>query len=152
MGKAIEEQHVLVVHLRRSLAPRHDRAAGVLAARMAWHLNRLGRQLSTHGAEADHGTPTDRRLGQAARRVLQRLQSAWNDGDENRVRGYLDGALPDLEAATVAHARRLLQCAADLAATGVRAETLWFFAWYLESALSAELAIRPRLTRTTDAC
>lgn len=130
-------QWTLVALLRDSLPRRHERAARVLAERMTEHLDALIRRLAPVAPErAADGAGSATRARQA-RRVLECLQSCWNDGDENLVRGGLDRVLPVVPPAEVAHAHRLLDCARDLAAMNARPETLWFFAWYLEATRQA---------------
>ena len=79
-------------------------------------------------------SPADRAL---ARRFLAGHEGAWDDGDENLVRGYLDRWLREADDPLVAAARGLTEAAGALAAMRARPETLWFFLWELESVLSA---------------
>jgi hypothetical protein len=90
-------------------------------------LERLAAGESVERAELGLGA-ADRRT---ARRFLRPREASWHDGDENRVRAYLERAKSGL-------ARALLAAAED-AATADRAETLWFLLWAMESAL-ADLA------------
>jgi hypothetical protein len=101
-------------------------------------------------ARADLGVgPAERRV---ARRFLRSREGSWHDGDENRVRAYLDrlparrsGSAAPLESGGIRPpqtppelARALLEAAED-AAQGARPETLWFLLWVMEPAL-ADLA------------
>ena len=70
-----------------------------------------------------------------ARRFLAPLEGSWNDGDENLVRGFLDGWQGAGDDGGVARARGLLRAAGELADMGPRPETLWFFLWEMESVL-----------------
>ena len=79
-------------------------------------------------------SPADRAV---ARRFLAGHEGAWDDGDENLVRGYLDRWLREGDDPLVAAARGLTDAAGALAAMRARPETLWFFLWELESVLSA---------------
>jgi hypothetical protein len=79
-------------------------------------------------------SPADRAV---ARRFLAGHEGAWDDGDENLVRGYLDRWLREADDPLVAAARGLTEAAGALAAMRARPETLWFFLWELESVLSA---------------
>ena len=78
-------------------------------------------------------SPADRAV---ARRFLAGHEGAWDDGDENLVRGYLDRWLREGDDPLVAAARGLTDAAGALAAVRARPETLWFFLWELESVLS----------------
>jgi hypothetical protein len=77
--------------------------------------------------------PADRAL---ARRFLAAHEGAWDDGDENLVRGFLDRWIREGDP-VVGTARGLSEAAAALGAMRARPETLWFFLWELESVLSA---------------
>jgi hypothetical protein len=79
-------------------------------------------------------SPADRAV---ARRFLAGHEGAWDDGDENLVRGYLDRWLREGDDPLVAAARGLTEAAGALAAMRARPQTLWFFLWELESVLSA---------------
>jgi hypothetical protein len=72
-----------------------------------------------------------------ARRVIAVHEGAWDDGDENLVRGYLDRWSRAGEDRTAARARGLVEAAAALAALRARPGTLWFFLWEMESVLKA---------------
>lgn len=72
-----------------------------------------------------------------ARRVLRKLEGAWNDGDENLVRGFLDKWLGPSEEPAVGAARSLLSAAAALAAIRTRPGTLFFLLWEMESMLTS---------------
>jgi CheY-like chemotaxis protein len=80
-----------------------------------------------------------------ARRVLRKLPGAWDDGDENLVRGFLDKWLGPVETPAVAAARSLLNAAAALAPIRARPGTLYFLLWEMESMLtsSGEIARIP---------
>ena len=91
-------------------------------------------------------TPEERAL---AHRFLRRFEGAWDDGDENLVRGHLDrftrpGAEPGRDAA-----RSLLAAADELARILARPGTLFFFLWEMESMLTSpgELARIPAVAR-----
>jgi len=73
-----------------------------------------------------------------ARRFLRPREGSWHDGDENLVRGPLDGFTRGEGHPERALARGLLEVAAQLAAIEARPETLWFFLWELESLLPQE--------------
>ena len=86
-------------------------------------------------AEGDLRTsPADRAL---ARRFLASHEGAWDDGDENLVRGYLDRWVRKGDDPLTAAARGLSEAAAALAGLRGRPETLWFFLWEMESVLGA---------------
>jgi hypothetical protein len=72
-----------------------------------------------------------------ARRFLASREGAWDDGDENLVRGYLDRWLRKGDDPLVAAARGLTEAASALAEMRAGPETLWFFLWELESVLGA---------------
>jgi hypothetical protein len=72
-----------------------------------------------------------------ARRFLRPLEATWHDGDENLVRGYLDRWSREGEDTGAATARSLLAAADELAGSGARAATLWFFLWEMESVLES---------------
>src|SRR5687768_8554270 len=78
-------------------------------------------------------SPADRAL---ARRFLAAHEGAWDDGDENLVRGFLDRWLREGDDPFAATARGLSEAASSLARMEARPETLWFFLWELESVLS----------------
>jgi hypothetical protein len=78
--------------------------------------------------------PADRAL---ARRFLAAHEGAWDDGDENLVRGFLDRWLREGDDPLAATARGLSEAASSLATMRARPETLWFFLWELESVLSS---------------
>jgi hypothetical protein len=69
-----------------------------------------------------------------ARRFLRPREASWHDGDENRVRAFLDHWTASGEDPRRARARALLLAAADAAGAG-RAETLWFLLWAMEGML-----------------
>lgn len=72
-----------------------------------------------------------------ARRVLRKLEGAWDDGDENLVRGFLDKWLGPAEEPAIAAARSLLSAAAALAPIRSRPGTLFFLLWEMESMLTS---------------
>ena len=79
-------------------------------------------------------SPADRAV---ARRFLASHEGAWDDGDENLVRGYLDRWVrPDDDPLAVT-ARGLSAAANALAGLRARPETVWFFLWEMESVLAA---------------
>jgi hypothetical protein len=95
------------------------------------------RALASGGNAAHDGlrvAPADRAL---ARRFLSAHRYDWNDGDENLVRGFVDGWTKEGEDPVAAVARGLSEAAAALGAMRARPETLWFFLWELESVLAA---------------
>jgi hypothetical protein len=114
-----------------------ERSAGARA-----YLDLLDDRLAALAGLAEHRlvdgdlrvSPADRAV---ARRFLAGHEGAWDDGDENLVRGYLDRWLREGVDPLVAAARGLTEAAGALAAMGARPETLWFFLWELESVLSA---------------
>lgn len=71
-----------------------------------------------------------------ARLFLAPLEGAWDDGDENLVRGHLDRWLGAGENAESAARESLLGAARALGAIHARPGTLWFFLWELESMLA----------------
>jgi len=71
------------------------------------------------------------------RRFLASHEGAWDDGDENLVRGYLDRWIPQGDDPLVAAAGGLSEAAVALAGLRARPETLWFFLWEMESMLAA---------------
>jgi len=114
-----------------------ERSAGARA-----YLDLLNDRLAALSGLAERGvverdlrtSPADRAV---ARRFLAGHEGAWDDGDENLVRGYLDRWLREADDPLVAAARGLTEAAGALAAMRARPETLWFFLWELESVLSA---------------
>jgi hypothetical protein len=70
-----------------------------------------------------------------ARRALRPLEARWHDGDENLVRGFLDGWLPRDAPTAAVTAQRLLHAAAELSRIDARPEAWWFFLWEMESLL-----------------
>jgi hypothetical protein len=68
--------------------------------------------------------------------ALQPLEGCWHDGDENLVRGLLEGwagAEADRPAAVAA---RLLAAGQELLHIGARREAWWFYLWEMESLLA----------------
>jgi hypothetical protein len=84
-----------------------------------------------------------------ARRLLRRLEGGWDDGDENLVRGHLDGAGPDSGDPGRDAARGLVAAAAELAGIRARPGTLFFYLWALESMLTSpgDIAMIPAVPR-----
>ncbi len=113
-----------------------ERAAGARA-----YLDLLDDRLSALAGLAERRLDGDLRVSPADRAVARRFlaghEGAWDDGDENLVRGYLDRWLREGDDPLVAAARGLAEAAGALAAMDARPETLWFFLWELESVLSA---------------
>jgi hypothetical protein len=75
-------------------------------------------------------------VGAPLRQVLEPLAAEWHDGDENLVRGLLEGwgtAEADRPAALAA---RLLAAGEALLRMGARREAWWFFLWEMESLLA----------------
>jgi hypothetical protein len=72
-----------------------------------------------------------------ARRFLRRFEGAWDDGDENLVRGYLDRWTRGPEAPDRAAARSLVEAATELSRLEARPGTLFFFLWEMESMLAS---------------
>ena len=72
-----------------------------------------------------------------ARRFLARVMGAWDDGDENLVRGYLDRWLREGDDPLAGVARGLSEAALALASMRAGRETLWFFLREMESILAA---------------
>jgi hypothetical protein len=108
----------------------------------ARYLAVLDRRLAALAQLAALGTTTPRRLGLdratrgLARRFLRRFEGAWDDGDENLVRGYLDRWRRPSEDPGVAAARSLLEAAAALSRIRARRGTFAFFLWEMESMLT----------------
>lgn len=111
--------------------------------RSADYLALLERRLAALSLRARGQAVSDAALGTRAkdralaRRFLRPLESAWHDGDENLVRGYLDRWVREGEDAGAATARSLLAAADALAGSGARAPTLWFYLWEMESVLES---------------
>jgi hypothetical protein len=119
--------HALTQAVMRCLAPPHD-------PRTRRFLDLLDRRLAALAS----GRPIRVRAGERALAAgfLEPFMGRWDDGDENLVRGYLDGwAAPDEDAARAARAR-LLGAARALSAIQARPATLWFFLWEMESVLA----------------
>jgi hypothetical protein len=129
-------RHPLTTTLRRVL--RDDRTAMA-----SGYLALLDDRLAALGTLAAGGAlgagdlrvhPADRAL---ARRFLAAHEGAWDDGDENLVRGFLDRWQRVGDDAVTATARGLTEAAAALGGMRARPETLWFFLWEMESVLAA---------------
>jgi len=72
----------------------------------------------------------------ALRTFLTSREGLWHDGDENLVRGLLEGwagAEADRPAAVAA---RLLAAGQELVKMGARREAWWFYLWEMESLLA----------------
>jgi len=128
--------HPLTAALRELLgAERRDQARDYLAL-LDDRLEALAALAA--GGPLVHGdlrtSPADRAV---ARRFLASHEGAWDDGDENLVRGYLDRWIPQGDDPLVAAARGLSEAAVALAGLRARPETLWFFLWEMESMLAA---------------
>jgi CheY-like chemotaxis protein len=78
-------------------------------------------------------TPVEREL---ARRVLAAIEGAWDDGDENLVRGWLDGPRAPGAGTDDDGARSLLAAAQALVRIAPRPATMRFFLWEMESILA----------------
>lgn len=134
--RALRARHPLTAALRRLLgAERAEQARDYLALLddrlAALAALSAGRSL----VQGDLRTsPADRAV---ARRFLASHEGAWDDGDENLVRGWLDRWLHQGDDPLAAAARGLSEAALSLAAMRARPETLWFFLWEMESVLSA---------------
>ncbi len=95
-------------------------------------------------------SPDDHAL---ARRFLGRFTQAWDDGDENLVRGYLDRFGRPGDDPGRAAARSLVEAALELSRILTRPGTLFFFLWELESMLTSpgDIAMIPAVPRRTHA-
>ncbi len=82
-----------------------------------------------------------------ARRFLAPRVGSWDDGDEALVRAHLDRWTRGGEDPIRAAARRLAEAARALGALELRAETLWFFLWEMESILAGLSAGRTQRLR-----
>lgn len=94
------------------------------------------------GAGGEPASAELRRLARASRltrRVLRRIEGAWHDGDENRVRGHLDGFVRAGESRTLAALRGVREAADDLASAEAGPGAVRFLLFALESAF-ADLA------------
>jgi hypothetical protein len=134
--RAFRARHPLTAALRRLLG-------GERAEQARDYLALLDDRLAALAALADGGplsrgdlrtSPADRAV---ARRFLASHEGAWDDGDENLVRGYLDRWLRKGDDPLAAAARGLSEAALALAGMRAGAETLWFFLWEMESVLAA---------------
>ena len=98
----------------------------------------LDRRLSALASVAAAHPATADDLGLAARdatlarRFLRPREATWHDGDENLVRGHVEGGGTGSAAL---QARRLLDTAELLARIAPRVETVWCFLWMMEAAL-----------------
>jgi hypothetical protein len=129
-------RHPLTVALRRMLG---DERAEVARAYLALLDDRLAALAALAAGdpliEGDLRTsPADRAV---ARRFLASHEGAWDDGDENLVRGYVDRWIGKDDDPLAAAARGLTEAALALAGMRAAPETLWFFLWEMESVLSA---------------
>lgn len=73
------------------------------------------------------------------RRLLRRIEGAWHDGDENRVREHLDGFVRAGESRTLAALRGVREAASDLVAAEAGPGAVRFLIFALESTF-ADLA------------
>jgi len=132
--KVARTRHPLIAVLRRHLG--ED-----LAYRSRDYLALLDDRLAALAALAQGRALGDLRVSPAdralARRFLAAHEGAWDDGDENLVRGFLDRWVREGDDPLAATARGLTEAASSLAGMRARPETLWFFLWELESVLSA---------------
>ena len=72
----------------------------------------------------------------AAKRFLRGLESSWDDGDENLVRGFLDRWVAPAADPVAAAARGLTEGALALGRIQTRRGALFFFLWEMESVLA----------------
>lgn len=72
----------------------------------------------------------------ALRLVLEPLNGEWHDGDENLVRGLLEGWAGAEADRPAALAARLLEAGDALLRMGARPEAWWFYVWEMESLLA----------------
>jgi hypothetical protein len=133
----------LVRRLPTPLSPASIRYLGLLDRR----LEALERWAASAGRGAGGGKMTRRETAKSrrlSRRFLKAHEGSWTDGDENLVRGHLDGwSRPGIHA-DVRVAQALVACARTLAEIEAPASTLWFFLWEMESMLeSGSLVSRP---------
>jgi hypothetical protein len=141
--RTLQARHPLTAALRRLLgAERAEQARDYLAL--------LDDRLEALAALAADGplvqgdlrtSPADRAV---ARRFLASHEGAWDDGDENLVRGYLDRWIREGDDPLAAAARGLSEAALALAGLRAGPETLWFFLWEMESVLAAVADNPPR--------
>jgi hypothetical protein len=134
--RTLRARHPLTAALRRLLgAERAEQARDYLAV--------LDDRLEGLAALAAGGplvqgdlrtSPADRAV---ARRFLASHEGAWDDGDENLVRGFLDRWVREGDDPLAAAAQGLSEAALVLAGLRARPGTLWFFLWEMESALGA---------------
>ncbi len=128
----MSEDHPLVAVVRRAL-PRRSPVG-------ERYLELLGRRLRGLAALAAGDEAADLGLGEEdralARRFLRPRAGGWDDGDENLVRGWLDGWQRTGRDRRAAAAQALLDGARALAAMQARPATLWFFLWEMESMLA----------------
>lgn len=72
----------------------------------------------------------------ALRLLLEPLVGQWHDGDENLVRGLLEGWAGAEADRPAALAARLLEAGDALLRMGARPEAWWFYVWEMESLLA----------------
>ena len=72
----------------------------------------------------------------ALRSLLQPLEGGWHDGDENLVRGLLEGWAGREADRPAAVAARLLAAGEELLHVAARREAWWFYVWEMESLLA----------------
>jgi hypothetical protein len=122
--------------LPRPLSPVSTRYLALLDRRLLY----LERYAASRGTEAAGVKRTRRETARTrllARRFLKSREGSWTDGDENLVRGHLDGwSRPGVDPDVTA-AQALLACARTLAEIEAPASTLWFFLWEMESMLES---------------
>jgi hypothetical protein len=126
--------HPLTRAVARTLPrPRSPLATRYLAL-LDRRLTRADRLAAGLGVAGRAETRANRAL---ARAFLRRYEGAWSDGDENLVRGHLDGWHRNGVSRVVEAARALSTCARTLAAIEPPPSTLWFFLWEMESMLES---------------
>jgi hypothetical protein len=124
--------HPLVRAVRLALPAARAQTAGPFLSLLARRLRALSAIAKGRAGALAKGA-SDRAL---ARRFLAPFEGTWHDGDENLVRGFLDGWTRTGEEPRVADAQRLCRAADALARLETRPETLWFFLWAMESVLA----------------
>jgi hypothetical protein len=72
----------------------------------------------------------------ALRTLLEPLEGRWHDGDENLVRGLLEGWAGVEADRPAAVAARLLAAGEELLYIAARREAWWFYVWEMESLLA----------------
>jgi hypothetical protein len=132
--------HALTRALRRRLPRPLSLASTRYLSLLDRRLGHLERCAESEGRGPGGGTTIHRetpRTRLLARRFLKPHEGSWTDGDENLVRGHLDGwSRPGIDP-DVAAAQALLACARTLAQIEAPSSTLWFFLWEMESMLES---------------